>query len=195
MLQTTHFSYDKENIQRLVSNEAYTYIKAPDGIFTEVTLPVEEIKKGHENDTIMSAKVVFRRMNDTSDLSDDILQEPQNLLIIERDSLYSFFENRSLPNNVTSYLATYSSKKNSYTFNNISGLVNHMYEMRNKTENWNKAVLIPVQVTTTSGSSSSSSTTVATVSHELRATSIRLVGGRQNKHEPVRISVVYNKNE
>ena len=195
VLQTTHFSYDKENIQRLASNEAYTYIKAPDGIFTEVTLPVEEIKKGHENDTIMSAKVVFRRMNDTSDLSDDILQEPQNLLIIERDSLYSFFENRSLPNNVTSYLATYSSKKNSYTFNNISGLVNHMYEMRNKTENWNKAVLIPVQVTTTSGSSSSSSTTVATVSHELRATSIRLVGGRQNKHEPVRISVVYNKNE
>lgn len=194
VLQTTHFSNDRQNTERLAANETYTYLKAPDGIFTEVTLPVEDIKKGHENDTIMSAKVVFRRMNDTSDLSDDILQEPQNLLIIERDSLYSFFENRSLPNNITSYLASYSNKKNSYTFNNISGLVNHMYQMRNKSENWNKAVLIPVQVTTTA-SSSSSSTSVATVNHELRATSIRLVGGSQNKHEPVRISVVYNKNE
>lgn len=194
VLQTTHFSNDNQNIKRLAANETYTYLKAPDGIFTEVTLPVEEIKKGHENDTIMSAKVVFRRMNDTSDLSDDILQEPQNLLIIERDSLYSFFENRSLPNNITSYLASYSSTKNSYTFNNISGLVNHMYQMRDKSENWNKAVLIPVQITTTA-SSSSTSTSVATVNNELRATCIRLVGGSQNQHEPVRISVVYNKNE
>lgn len=194
VLKTTHFSADKENIQRLADIDTYTYLKAPDGIFTEVTFPVEDIKKGHENDTIMSAKVVFRRMNDTSDLSDDILQEPQNLLIIERDSLYSFFENRSLPNNITSYLASYNSKKNSYTFNNLSGLVNHMYQIRNKSKNWNKAVIIPVQVTTTA-TSSSGTKAVATVNHELRTTSIRLVGGSQNQHEPVRMSVVYNKNE
>ena len=160
---------------------------------TEVTLPVDDIKRGHENDTIASAKVIFRSMNEISDYSDLLLQEPKHLLMIERDSLYSFFENRQLPNNITSYLATYSSSKNSYTFNNISGLVNHMYANRNKNVNWNKAVLIPVQITTTSSSSSSSSSTVASVSNEMKVTSVRLVGGSNNRHEPVRISVVYSK--
>ncbi|MBQ3699719.1 MAG: DUF4270 domain-containing protein [Prevotella sp.] len=194
VLQTNLFSSDSENIKRLAANESHTYLKAPEGIFTEITLPIEEIKFGHETDTIASAKIVFRRMNDTSDLSDIILQEPQNLLMITRDSLYSFFEERNLPNNKTSYLATYSSSKNSYTFSNISGLINHMYARRGKDANWNKAVLVPVQVTTTSASASSSTTTVASVNNELRMTSVRLVGGSKNQHEPVRISIVYNKN-
>ena len=67
-----------------------------------------------------------------------------------------------------------------------------MYANRNKTPNWNKLVLVPVQVTTTSTSTSSSSTSVARVSNELRVMSIRLVGGKQNQHEPVQISIVYN---
>lgn len=194
VLQTNHFTSDRENIERLASNELYTYLKAPDGIFTEVTLPIDDIKRGHESDTITSAKIVFRRMNDSSDLSDILLKEPSNLLLIVRDSLYSFFEERKLPNNSTSYLATYSQAKNSYTFNNISGLINHMYANRNKTENWNKLVLIPVQVTMTSASTSSSTTSVASVNNELKVTSVRLVGGSQNQHEPVQISIVYNKN-
>ncbi len=193
VLQTNHFISDKENIKRLAANESYTYLKAPEGIFTEITLPIDDIKKGHENDSLTSAKIIFRRMNDTSDLSDVILSEPENLLIIPRDSLYSFFEENSLPNNKTSYLATYSSSKNSYTFSNITGLINHMYGLRGKSENWNKAVLVPVQVTTTS-SSSSTTATIAGVNNELRMTSVRLVGGSQNQHDPVRISVVYNKN-
>ena len=191
VLQTNLFSSDIENIKRLAANESHTYLKAPEGIFTEITLPIEEIKSGHETDTIASAKIVFRRMNDTSDLSDVILHEPQNLLMIARDSLYSFFEERNLPNN---YLATYSSSKNSYTFSNISGLINHMYARRGKDANWNKAVLVPVQVTTTSASATSTTTTVASVNNELRMTSVRLVGGSKNQHEPVRISIVYNKN-
>ena len=114
--------------------------------------------------------------------------------MVERDSLYSFFENRNVPNNITSYLASYNSTKNTYTFNNISSLVNHMYDNRNKSVNWNKVVLVPVEITTTSTSSTSGySTSVATVNNELQVTSIRLVGGSRNQHDPVRISVIYNK--
>ena len=117
VLQTTHFTSDKENIKRLAADDECTYLKAPDGIFTEVILPVDDIKRGHENDTITSAKMVFRRMNEISELSDNLLAEPQYLMILERDSLYSFFENRNLPNNVASYVASYNSNKNTYTFN------------------------------------------------------------------------------
>lgn len=193
VLQTTNFISDKNTIQRLAADTRYTYIKAPDGIFTEVTLPVDDIKRGHENDTITSAKIVFRRMNDSSSLTDDLLSEPQYLMILEKDSLYSFFEHRDLPNNVASYLAVYNSNKNTYTFNNISGLINRMYDKRNASADWNKAVIVPVQVITSSSSSSTSS--VAGVSNELRVVSVRLVGGRDNPYDPVRISVVYNQNE
>lgn len=193
VLQTTHFTSDKNTIQRLAADTHCTYLKAPDGIFTEVTLPVDDIKRGHENDTITSAKIVFRRMNDLSDLSDQLLSQPQYLMILEKDSLYSFFENRNLPNNVASYLASYNSNKNTYTFNNISGLINSMYDKRNVSANWNKAAIVPVQVITSS--TSSSSTSVAGVSNELKVVSVRLVGGSDNPYDPIRISVVYNKNE
>ena len=194
VLQTTHFTNDRKHIEELASKEEYTYLKSPDGIFTEVTLPVDEIKKNHETDTIASAKIVFRRLNETNDMSEYVLSEPDNLLMVERDSLYSFFENRNVPNNITSYLASYNSTKNTYTFNNISSLVNHMYDNRNKSVNWNKVVLVPVEITTTSTSSTSGySTSVATVNNELQVTSIRLVGGSRNQHDPVRISVIYNK--
>ena len=57
VLQTTHFTTDKENIKRLAADDECTYLKAPDGLFTEVILPVDDIKRGHENDTITSAKI------------------------------------------------------------------------------------------------------------------------------------------
>ena len=64
---------------------------------------------------------------------------------------------------------------------------------RNQSKDWNKAVIVPVQVVT--ASSSSSSTSVAGVSNELKVVSVRLVGGSDNPYDPVRISIVYNQNE
>ena len=114
--------------------------------------------------------------------------------MVPRDSLYTFFEQRNVTDNITSYLASYNSRKNTYTFNNISSLINRMYANRNKSVNWNKVVLVPVQVTTTNTSTSSGSVTkVATINNELKVMSIRLVGGKRNQHDPVRISVIYNK--
>ncbi|MDE5570583.1 MAG: DUF4270 domain-containing protein, partial [Prevotella sp.] len=188
VLQTTHITNNKENINKLVADNECTYLKTPAGIYTEVTMPVEDIKRGHENDTITSARIIFSRMNDKSNLSDMVLEEPTNLLMVEADSLYTFFENSRVPNNKTSYLATYNSTYKTYTFNNLSTLINHLWARRNQSPNWNKVVLIPVQVESTSS-------TVSAVSNEMNVNSIRLVGGSQNKHTPVRISVIYNKND
>lgn len=204
VLQTTHFSNNDNIIKELAAEDEWTYLKTPAGIFTEVTLPVDDIKKGHENDTISSAKITFRKMNDKSELSDKLLKDPTTLLMIEKDSLEHFFENHNLPNNTTSYLATLNSTYNSYTFSNISGLINYMYAKKQEgggaytTEhpNWNKVVLIPVKTTTTSTSSYySTSTSVTAVNNDMSITSTRLVGGSNNQHEPIKISVIYNKTE
>ena len=189
VLQTTHITNDQSRIDKLIADEECTYLKTPAGIYTEVTLPIETIKYGHENDSITSARIVFNRMHDTSNFSEIILEEPTQLLMVERDSLKTFFETNSVPNNKTSYLATFNTTHKTYTYNNISTLVNHMWSRRNTTTDWNKVVLIPVQVET------SGTTSATTVSNEMNVNSVRLVGGKKNKHTPVRISVIYNKSK
>jgi hypothetical protein len=192
VLKATHVSNDQTGIDQLVATDTCTYLKTPAGIYTEVTLPIDEIKKGHENDTITSAKVAFTRMRSRSNTSEVILEEPTRLLLIERDSLYTFFENNGTPDNITSYLATYNSSQKTYSFNNISYLINRMYARKGKSENWNKAVLIPVEVETSSTTATTSSSGIA---NEMNVNSVRLVGGANNKHAPIRMSVIYNVNK
>ena len=215
VLQTTHVTNDKNSIKNLVESESnYTFLKTPAGIYTEVELPIDDIKMtrkkiknpetgveeetviNHLNDTIVSAKIVFSRMNSRSDLSDIVLEEPTTLLLIERDSLYSFFEHRNIPNNITSYLASYNSKQKTYSFNNISGLVNRMWLNREKSPNWNKAILIPVQLATSSGGTTSTSG----IANEMNLNSVRLVRGTKAGYDnaapsPIRMSVIYNQNK
>lgn len=193
VLQTTHISNDKNEIQHLVDDNRCTYLKTPAGIFTEVTLPVDEIKKGHDNDSIIAAKIIFQRMADLNSKTDDLIYDLTELLMIERDSLYTFFEKSKVTNNRTSFLAVYSSTQKTYTFNNISNLINHMDAIRSKgSKNWNKVVLIPVK-TSSSNTSSYSSSTITGIDNQMAITSTRLVGGSQNQHSPVRISIIYNQ--
>lgn len=192
VMQTTHIDTDKKRLKELAGDNTCTHLKAPAGIFTEVTLPVDEIKHNHENDTISGARVVFSCMNP---LNEDAFGEPEYVLMLPKDSLYSFFENKDIPNNSISYIGSYDSSRNTYTFNNISNLINRMYNAKltnGVTENWNKAVLVPVSISTT-GTSSSSSTSITNVSNEMSLKSARLVGGPDNPREPIKISVIYNR--
>lgn len=190
VLQTTHIDTDKERLEELASDNTCTHLKSPAGIFTEVTLPIDEIKFNHENDTISGARIVFNCMN--SEVEDGF-EEPEYVMMLPKDSLYSFFENKDIPDNVTSYIGSYNSNYNTYTFNNIANLITRMYNARksgNASENWNKAVLVPVSVATTS---STSSPTITNVSNDMSLKSARLVGGSANPHAPLKISIIYSR--
>jgi len=203
VLQTTHITNDKQSIDSLANKiDDCTFLKTPAGIFTEVTFPILKIKEtdddgiSHVKDTISSAKITFQRIKNVNNASDYVLEEPTNLLMIPRDSLYTYFERNSLPDNKLSYLGTYNSKTKSYTFNNITYLINYMYSKRNsQDENWNKVVLVPVQLTTTSTSTTSTTATTAAVHNEMNINSVRLVGGPSNKHNAVSVSIIYTKNK
>ena len=187
VMQTTNILNDKARMQKLAADNSCTYIKSPAGIYTEVTLPVDDIKRNHENDTISSAKIVFTRYNSDSQGEFTV---PTSILMVPKDSMFTFFEKRNLPDNVTSYVATYSSRYNTYTFNNISSLVNTLWANKGKSADWNKVVLIPVKIET---SNTTSGTAYTNVSNDMELKSTRLVGGSANRHEPVTISVIYNK--
>ena len=189
VLQSTKIQNDKKALERLVADNNCTYLKSPSGIFTEMTLPVEEIMRNHENDTINTAKVILPRIN--SKFNDEYsLKIPQTLLMIPIDEIYSFFENNKVADYKTSFIATYNSQYNNYTFNNIGSLIKSM-DKKDKTNNkWNKVAIIPVTVTY---SSTSTSNEITKVAHDMSMTSTKLVGGSNNPYKPLTISVVYSK--
>lgn len=192
VLQTTTFINDKNTIRSLSENQDFTYLKTPSGIFTEVTLPVEQILNGHESDTLSAAKIVFQKYN-AQDIA-NTLSAPENVLMVPYDSLFTFFEKNKLPDSRLSFLASYSSTYNTYTFNNISSLISEMYHKKragNTSLNWNKVVLVPVSISTSSSSSSSTST-INRVTNNLSIKSAKLVGGG-NHPDKISIDVTYNK--
>lgn len=196
VLQTSTITNDKQTMERLAQDTTCTYLKTPAGIFTELTLPVEKIMSGHENDTITSAKLVLQRLNNktTSDYAFDV---PKKILMIPADSLHTFFENNNIYNNKNSYVASWAysassgSFDNSYTFNNISGMVSAMYNGDRNSANWNKVVIVPVEISTTT--TSSGSATVVKVTNDMSLTSTRLVKGTDADDSPIKLNVIYSR--
>lgn len=199
VMQHTFISNDEAKINELVNDETCTYIKTPSGIFTELELPIDDVMKGHENDTINTARFALSRVNNDS-YSKYTLAIPKSLLLVPTDSLDSFFANAKLIDYKKTYYAAYSSTSNNYTFNNISTLLTSLFKAKteglakdanwlNNHPNWNKVTIVPVTIeTSTQGSFSK-------ISHDLSLGSTRLAGGEKNAYGPIKLSVIYSKFE
>ena len=199
VLQLNKIENDTKNMELLANQENCTYLKSPAGIFTEVTLPIEEIMKGHEKDTLNTATISFPRLNNANEDNPYNFATPSTILMVQKDSLQSFFEKSKLADNRTSYTASYSSTgtyKNAYTFQNIANLVSAMYKNKGKGENWKKVVLVPVNViTTTQGYT----TVISKINHDMSLASTRLKRGvittdsNGKETSPIQIKVIYSK--
>lgn len=210
VLQLNKIENDTKNLEQLASQdqEKCTYLKSPAGIFTEVTLPIKDIMKGHEKDTLNTATISFPRLNNENEDNPYNFATPSTILMVQKDSLQSFFEKSKLADSRTSYTASYSSTgtyKNAYTFQNIANLVSAMYKNKGKGENWNKVVLVPVNViTTTQGYT----TVISKINHDMSLASTRLIVGTDDPNKdyttdektgkkvasgPIRIKVIYSK--
>lgn len=208
VLQLNKIENDTKNLEQLASQQNCTYLKSPAGIFTEVTLPIEDIMKGHEKDTLNTASISFPRLNNADEDNAYNFATPSTILMVQKDSLQSFFEKSKLADNRTSYTASYSrtgTYKNAYTFQNIANLVSAMYKNKGKGENWNKVVLVPVNViTTTQGYT----TVISKINHDMSLASTRLIVGTDDPDKdyttdkktgkkvasgPIRIKVIYSK--
>lgn len=210
VLQLNKIENDTKNLEQLASQDQKkcTYLKSPAGIFTEVTLPIDDIMKGHEKDTLNTATISFPRLNNADEDNPYNFATPSTILMVQKDSLQSFFEKSKLADNRTSYTTSYSSTgtyKNAYTFQNIANLVSAMYKNKGKGENWDKVVLVPVNViTTTQGYT----TVISKINHDMSLASTRLIVGTDDPDKdyttdqktgkkvasgPIRIKVIYSK--
>ena len=177
VLQTNKFN--NNDLQPLVDETGHTYIKTPAGLFTEVQLPIIDLIEG--SDDINSVKISFTRYNEEGGFS---TKPHANLLMIRKSELYKFFLKNKLADNETSYLTSFTSSTNEYTYSNIAGLFKSCYEeyinsglsleeWEAKNPEWDKVVLIPVTTTLDSNGS------VVKIIHDISISSMRLRGGTE----------------
>lgn len=186
VIQANRFQ-NSDRLKELVEEKDYTYLKTPAGIFTEVTLPVDEIAEMHLRDTLNAASVTFTRYNEKSE-SKYPMGIPQTLLMVRKSEMHDFFEKNETYNGLTSFIAEYvasSETANTYTFPNISSLITQCINEKKAGKNdadWNKVVLIPVKTETDSNGS------VIGLKSNLDMESTCLVGGDKN---PIKMQILY----
>ena len=186
VIQANHFQ-NSDRLKELVEEKDYTYLKTPAGIFTEVTLPIEEIAEMHMRDTLNAASITFTRYNEKSE-SKYPLGIPQTLLMVRKCDMHKFFEKNETYDDQTSFIAQYvgsSETANTYSFPNISPLITQCINEKQASKNdadWNKVVLIPVKTETDSNGS------IIGLKSNLDMESACLVGGEKN---PIKMQILY----
>ena len=186
VIQANRFQ-NSDRLKELIEEKEFTYLKTPAGIFTEVTLPVEEIHEMHMRDTLNAASITFTRYNEKGD-NKYPMGIPQHLLMVRKCDMHDFFEKNETFDNLTSFIAEYSSMSesaNTYSFPNISSLITHCINEKKQGKNdadWNKVVLIPVKV------EKDSNGTIIGLKSNLDMESACLMGGEKN---PLKMQVLY----
>ena len=196
VLQNTYV--ENEGLDAWIDNNTEcTYLKTPAGVFTEMTLPVDEIYEGHENDSISQTQFTLYRYNTEADQA-EAFGIPQTLLMVRKQDMYAFFEERRVPDNRTSFVTSFNNSYNTYTFSNISNLIAYCRREKNSEsakagltpeawaqshEDWNKVVLIPVET------NEDNSNNIVSVTHDMGIGSTRLVGGTNDR---ISLQVIYS---
>ena len=205
VIQSTQFK--SSNLDRLINNEQYTMLKTPAGICTELILPVDDIYKGHENDSITRASITLTRMNnqDEDALDDDYaLGIPKNLLLVRKQNLETFFTEHQVSDSQQSFTTSFFDTYNCYRFDNISRLISYCQnekkagmEAESMTEeeweaahpDWNHVVLVPVTIAT--ATDSYGYTSQVSVNQDLSLCSTKLVRGTEAN--PIKMQVIYSR--
>lgn len=186
VIQANHFQ-NSASLEELIKETEHTYLKTPAGIFTEVTLPIDEIAEMHQRDTLNAVSITFNRYNEKAE-SKYPMAIPNTLLMVRKCDMYDFFEKNEVYDNQTSFLAQYVSSgesANTYSFNNIAPLITLCINEKaagKHQEDWNKVVLIPVKTETDSNGN------IIGIKSNLDMEGACLAGGEKT---PLKLQVLY----
>lgn len=139
----------------LAPNDEKAYIKSPNGVFTQISIPIKEIveKVGKRKFSGVSLSLKALEKNDwgfalnfpgTGTIG--TTTTASRLLLIEPDSVKNFFESQQVADNYTSYTTTFDASTYSYSFTNISSLIQNTIDKAPEKEVLD-LLLIPVQTT------------------------------------------------
>lgn len=191
VLMSTRLYNAEEQLDSLVNDKKHTYLKTPAGLCTEITLPINEIFNTHQNDTLNSVTLSIKKYRYAGNENSNTFTMgiPQNVLMVRKGDIDTFFEQNKTYDNKTSFLGTYSSNTNSYTFSKLNRLISNIFsEIRSGeeyTEDRDKVLLIPVTTETDAEGN------IIGVSHDMEVNAAKLFGGEEG--EELNIEIVYTK--
>ena len=155
----------------LLPDEKYTYMRTPAGVYTELTLPITEIKETVGSRFLNNLPLTLHAMPQEN--WDYAFEPPSYLLLLPTDSVKGFFEQNKVENNETAFLSgTYDSSTRTYTFGNISNLIK--YQLENAPDEDLQVSVIPVSRETQSDSYSGTEYTV-TLSNYMLPSGVKIV--------------------
>ncbi|MDR0798701.1 MAG: DUF4270 domain-containing protein [Dysgonamonadaceae bacterium] len=143
------------NDSELLKDNDKLYLKAPTGIFAQITIPISDIMQGIGKKKFNSVRL---KINADAPGGPYTLPFPgtgtltastkAKLLLIEPDSVATFFgKNNKAADFKTTYTTTYTSSTASYDFDNISNLIQQAIDRAKDGQAEDlKLLLIPVQV-------------------------------------------------
>lgn len=91
VIQANQFM-NSDIMANIVNEEkGWTYLKSPAGIFTEATIPYDEIAEELSNDTLNAVKITFTNYAQDNKNNFD-MEAPSNVLLLRKSELKTFFE-------------------------------------------------------------------------------------------------------
>lgn len=187
---------NSEQLNNLVNETTHSYIKTPAGLCTEVKLPLKEMYEKLSNDTLNSVTISFTKMKEISENSEKNPYKmgiPQNLLLLRKSEVNSFFEESKNYDNRSSFIAQFNTSDYSYSFTRLNRLISQIFnEMRTQPEppegwdEYNKLVLIPV-----STEYDAQQQNIIGLSHDLKVNSAKLIGGENG--DKLDVEVIYTR--
>lgn len=179
-----------KNADLLAPNANLTYIKSPAGVNTEIVFPLSQVADQLESQALNLANFKVQAVPPVDNGSFHLNAAPY-LLLINKDSLSSFFQKKTLPNSVTTFYAAFNSTTYAYDFGNISAMVNHYKEKNNGTIKDLTYLLVPVSITQqTSQDAYGNQTSVLTGVYNLMTPSATTIS---KKPEDLRLEMIFSK--
>lgn len=202
VVQANKLLSDPEMLNKKIAEMQHSYIKAPSGIFTEVTLPIEDLLNDPDkkNDTIININMTFQAYNNDKGNSSFQFKRPSTIGMFKNADYEEFFEK----NKVFDYNNNFYTKINQngqYKFSKLErliiGIKNEIKEAEDKAKeeagsswnketwfnewklqnpDWNKVRLVPIDVAETKNQQGQV-TGVTSVRHNVRPEMAKLVGG------------------
>lgn len=186
--EVTQINYvENNNDQMLTPSTEHTFIKSPAGVNTEIKFPFSTINTKLEAQALSQANLTIYALPDVLEDETVKLTPPQYLLLVNKDSIEGFFENRRLPDNRTSFISSaFNTSTYSYNFGNISAMVNHYNEV-NKGPFDLTYYLIPVDATI--GSDSYGRETITAIYNQMKPTAVML----DKRKGSLKLNMIFSK--
>ena len=198
-----------EELVKQANESDYTFLRSPNGIYTQLTFNIKEIMENHESDSVSTVRVFLPSRNDKTE-SEYNFGVPETLLLLRSDSIYDFFSEKKVANAKSSFLTKFSDSTNGYTFSNISPIIVKMFKEWKasgksydeycsdpENANWNKVLIVTVE---TSYSTLSSTTQLTKVSHSMDYSSTRMRRGIKKSDDDdveeingIKASIIYSR--